>query len=748
MSATDRWSGRETAGTQSGDDDHDSNAGSKERERDEPLASNNAPEFREEISDFDQWIENAKTVLEFVDQKYPACKDKTERTTQFFVNRVAVLIEKFKLYMLAEDSPENSPEDSTRRNVRNVLELRIMLDDYINSLQEAKKKVEEEQKTQKLASSAGSSNEIANPEFREEISDFDQWIENAKTVLEFVDQKYPACKDKTERTTQFFVNRVAVLIEKFKLYMLAEDSPENSPEDSTRRNVRNVLELRIMLDDYINSLQEAKKKVEEEQKTQKLASSAGSSNEIDNPKSPTAPQLENRPSEELAREELASEEFGSDHAEAASTNGKDIRRSLSASSSPSSPAKSKTPSFTCVGLADSSGSTASAEETFTCIYLGATVVERAGWEECKRAYVTLMESPRDQPYDIFLDKEAITLKYSTKETEVTIHDGPLTEVVIPPWRHPEDPTLLGLVTGNPDSRYDFLLLRFNKSQADTFAGALCRIVCNALHATQEYVTPVTEEPIIAVVESRTGQLPVRRTNYGTNESRHQQGSSRETLPELERDTGATNEMENEIGHDVAQPATLTALQCPPAPVPAVQPVYGAAKKIKSAAADVPGSANGKKRGWSSEFDGEFGQKHANVIPPLKKPRVNIEIPSQVQPGMETVDAKSQRKGKVLTLGGYEYLHDFARGGEHQWRCRRTGSCMVRLDMSDDGPHLQGKHTHGPLKPNDQAREYTEPTVHTEESPAPATVMETEETEEVIVPRLRDQKGRFMKKEGK
>ncbi|XP_055354030.1 uncharacterized protein LOC129599743 isoform X2 [Paramacrobiotus metropolitanus] len=138
MSATDRWSGRETAGTQSGDDDHDSNAGSKERERDEPLASNNAPEFREEISDFDQWIENAKTVLEFVDQKYPACKDKTERTTQFFVNRVAVLIEKFKLYMLAEDSPENSPEDSTRRNVRNVLELRIMLDDYINSLQEAK----------------------------------------------------------------------------------------------------------------------------------------------------------------------------------------------------------------------------------------------------------------------------------------------------------------------------------------------------------------------------------------------------------------------------------------------------------------------------------------------------------------------------------------------------------------------------------------------------------------------------------
>ncbi|XP_055354027.1 uncharacterized protein LOC129599742 isoform X2 [Paramacrobiotus metropolitanus] len=614
MSATDRWSGRETAGTQSGDDDHDSNAGSKERERDEPLASNNAPEFREEISDFDQWIENAKTVLEFVDQKYPACKDKTERTTQFFVNRVAVLIEKFKLYMLAEDSPENSPEDSTRRNVRNVLELRIMLDDYINSLQEAKKKVEEEQKTQKLASSAGSSNEIANPEFREEISDFDQWIENAKTVLEFVDQKYPACKDKTERTTQFFVNRVAVLIEKFKLYMLAEDSPENSPEDSTRRNVRNVLELRIMLDDYINSLQEAKKKVEEEQKTQKLASSAGSSNEIDNP--------------------------------------------------------------------------------------------------------------------------------------VTIHDGPLTEVVIPPWRHPEDPTLLGLVTGNPDSRYDFLLLRFNKSQADTFAGALCRIVCNALHATQEYVTPVTEEPIIAVVESRTGQLPVRRTNYGTNESRHQQGSSRETLPELERDTGATNEMENEIGHDVAQPATLTALQCPPAPVPAVQPVYGAAKKIKSAAADVPGSANGKKRGWSSEFDGEFGQKHANVIPPLKKPRVNIEIPSQVQPGMETVDAKSQRKGKVLTLGGYEYLHDFARGGEHQWRCRRTGSCMVRLDMSDDGPHLQGKHTHGPLKPNDQAREYTEPTVHTEESPAPATVMETEETEEVIVPRLRDQKGRFMKKEGK
>ncbi|XP_055354028.1 uncharacterized protein LOC129599742 isoform X3 [Paramacrobiotus metropolitanus] len=596
MSATDRWSGRETAGTQSGDDDHDSNAGSKERERDEPLASNNAPEFREEISDFDQWIENAKTVLEFVDQKYPACKDKTERTTQFFVNRVAVLIEKFKLYMLAEDSPENSPEDSTRRNVRNVLELRIMLDDYINSLQEAKKKVEEEQKTQKLASSAGSSNEIANPEFREEISDFDQWIENAKTVLEFVDQKYPACKG--------------------------------------------------------------------------------------------------------------------------------------------------------VGLADSSGSTASAEETFTCIYLGATVVERAGWEECKRAYVTLMESPRDQPYDIFLDKEAITLKYSTKETEVTIHDGPLTEVVIPPWRHPEDPTLLGLVTGNPDSRYDFLLLRFNKSQADTFAGALCRIVCNALHATQEYVTPVTEEPIIAVVESRTGQLPVRRTNYGTNESRHQQGSSRETLPELERDTGATNEMENEIGHDVAQPATLTALQCPPAPVPAVQPVYGAAKKIKSAAADVPGSANGKKRGWSSEFDGEFGQKHANVIPPLKKPRVNIEIPSQVQPGMETVDAKSQRKGKVLTLGGYEYLHDFARGGEHQWRCRRTGSCMVRLDMSDDGPHLQGKHTHGPLKPNDQAREYTEPTVHTEESPAPATVMETEETEEVIVPRLRDQKGRFMKKEGK
>ncbi|XP_055343596.1 uncharacterized protein LOC129591803 isoform X2 [Paramacrobiotus metropolitanus] len=133
----------------------------------------------------------------------------------------------------------------------------------------------------------------------------------------------------------------------------------------------------------------------------------------------------------------------------------------------------------------------------------------------------------------------------------------------------------------------------------------------------------------------------------------------------------------------------------------------------------------------------------------------------VQPGRETVAPVSQRKGDVLRLDGYEYLRDFSRkDGKHFWRCRRTTDCMVKLNMGGRVPILDREHWHDRLEQNAQAPEHSEPAAQSEESPTPATVVETKEEDAqqtrekpgktANAPRERDQRGRFTKKkpEGK
>ncbi|XP_055343651.1 uncharacterized protein LOC129591844 isoform X1 [Paramacrobiotus metropolitanus] len=209
--------------------------------------------------------------------------------------------------------------------------------------------------------------------------------------------------------------------------------------------------------------------------------------------------------------------------------------------------------------------------------------------------------------------------------------------------------------------------------------------------------------------------------------------------------------------------------CIPAAIPnSKQPAPTEETSGKAPAEVGPGSPEECETAKQVLLLGERGKGDAGVSRKKTETRgvkkiddAEVSSVQPVQPGKGTVAPVSQRGGEVLTLDDFEYLRDFTKvGGKHFWRCRRTTDCMVKLDMGGTVPILDRKHTHDRLEQNAQAPEHSEPAAHSEESPTPATVVETEEEDAqqtrekpgktANAPRERDQRGRFTKKkpEGK
>ncbi|XP_055343528.1 uncharacterized protein LOC129591753 isoform X2 [Paramacrobiotus metropolitanus] len=180
---------------------------------------------------------------------------------------------------------------------------------------------------------------------------------------------------------------------------------------------------------------------------------------------------------------------------------------------------------------------------------------------------------------------------------------------------------------------------------------------------------------------------------------------------------------------------------------------------KAPAKVVPGSPEECEMAKQALLVREAGKKDAGVsrrmmptrgvvktVPDKKVPSLPIIYPiSRVQFSVSTHGTE------VLTLGGHEYLRDHGR--ENWWCCRQRGLCRAKLELQGDVAVLDPNH----WKHNAKARERAEPAVHSEESPAPADVAETEENDRqtadkpaktVDVPRERDHRGRFVKKSKK
>ncbi|XP_055343598.1 uncharacterized protein LOC129591805 isoform X2 [Paramacrobiotus metropolitanus] len=181
---------------------------------------------------------------------------------------------------------------------------------------------------------------------------------------------------------------------------------------------------------------------------------------------------------------------------------------------------------------------------------------------------------------------------------------------------------------------------------------------------------------------------------------------------------------------------------------------------KAPAEVVPGSPEECEMAKQALLLGERGKGDARVSRKkmqtrgvVKKTDAKVTSLRPVQPGKEAVPPKAQRGGDILTLRRYEYLRDS--GKDNKWHCRKERLCVARLDMSTGVPNLYRPHNHDPVVPDDQQQQRLEPTAHTEESPAPVTVVETEENEQRTrdEPKkaakrdyARDKKGRFAKKD--